>query len=110
MSRNGARYDPVPLGTTETTSKISSVSRKRVAGGTPIKEKDTAKYHTVPLEHGRSPSYASLVSRGTAGSGPTQNEPALITSKWGIGWRIPTLMLLTYFLGMRTKSRDIILC
>ena len=109
MSRNGARYDPVPLGTTETTSKISSVSRKTVGSGTPTKEKDTAKYHTVPLEHGRSPSYASLISRGTAGSGPTQNEPALITSKWGIGWTIPTLMLLNYFLGMRTNRRDSIL-
>lgn len=59
-------------------------------------EKNGIKYRTVPLETESYPSNVSLISREIAGSGPAQNEPTLITSSWGIGWKIPALMTANY--------------
>jgi hypothetical protein len=100
MSRNGTKYNPVPGGTATGISQISPIPRKTVGSGVLPNEKNGTNYHTVPLETERNPSYVSLISREIAGSGPAQNEPTLITSSWGIGWKIPALMTANYFLGM----------
>lgn len=49
----------------------------------------------------QSPSEPSLVSRTSDKSRPSNKEPALITSAWGIGWQTPTLMLSSYVLGKK---------
>jgi hypothetical protein len=53
----------------------------------------------------RSPNEPSPVSRTSDKSGPSTEEPALITSKWGIGWQTPTLMLSSYVLGTNFERK-----
>ncbi|KAK0118144.1 hypothetical protein ONS95_012450 [Cadophora gregata] len=48
----------------------------------------------------RSESEPSLPSRETVSFGPSNKEPALITSKWTIGWQTPTLMIASYALAL----------
>lgn len=41
----------------------------------------------------------TLNNYGTNSSGPSRKDPPAILSKWGIGWRTPSLMAICYFLG-----------
>lgn len=43
---------------------------------------------------------SSVTSRVTGVAGPSPKEPALITSKWGIGWQTLTGMIACYALGL----------
>ena len=52
----------------------------------------------------------SISSRGSGNSGPSQKEPASITSTWGIGWQTPTLMLSCYIIGEDGFTRGSATC
>ena len=108
MARNGPRYDPVPPGhgQSQSISEVSPNSRKSVGSGLSPNEKKGVKYQTVSLDTANDTSDVSLMSRKTASSGPSKNEPALITSKWGIGWQMPTLILACYTLGTRNLQKQ----
>lgn len=67
------------------------------------------RYDPVPPKHFRDRSIGSLKSRPSAKSGPSSDEPALITSTWGIGWQTPTLMILCYVLATSVAFTHLIL-
>lgn len=55
----------------------------------------------------RSESDPSLLSSNTGSLGPASKEPALITSKWTIGWETPTLMIASYAFGIHISPRRV---
>ncbi|KAG4440987.1 hypothetical protein IFR05_003551 [Cadophora sp. M221] len=57
----------------------------------------------------RSESDPSLLSRNTGSLGPSHKEPALITSKWTIGWQTPTLMIASYALALAIAIAHLLL-
>ncbi|KAH6669412.1 hypothetical protein B0J14DRAFT_598601 [Halenospora varia] len=54
----------------------------------------------VPPRPDWNSSRPTLNSYPTNSSGPSRKEAPAITSKWGIGWRTPTLMILCYILAL----------
>ncbi|KAH7319312.1 hypothetical protein BKA65DRAFT_99153 [Rhexocercosporidium sp. MPI-PUGE-AT-0058] len=57
----------------------------------------------------RNESDPSLLSRNTGSLGPSNKEPALITSKWTIGWQTPTLMIASYALALAIAIAHLLL-
>ncbi|KAH6711443.1 hypothetical protein BKA61DRAFT_676647 [Leptodontidium sp. MPI-SDFR-AT-0119] len=57
----------------------------------------------------RSESDPSLLSSNTGSLGPASKEPALITSKWTIGWETPTLMIASYAFALALAIAHLIL-
>ncbi len=64
------------------------------------------RYDPVPLNSARNASNPSLRSRSSANSGPSNKEPAFITSTWGIGWKTPALRMLDVLFGVEPSRSE----
>jgi len=99
---NSSRDPPVNFETPDRMGGTSPVSRKAMSAGVSSKEKSNVRSIALGAEN---PSYAPLQRNGVAGASLGQNEPALVTSTWGTGWRTPALMMANYCLGMKTSTK-----
>ncbi|KAL2063523.1 hypothetical protein VTL71DRAFT_5328 [Oculimacula yallundae] len=74
-----------------------------------LRSKHGQKPDLVSVQALRSESDPSLLSGNTGSSGPSNKEPALITSKWTIGWETPTLMVASYTFALAVAITHLIL-
>ncbi|CZT09487.1 uncharacterized protein RAG0_14244 [Rhynchosporium agropyri] len=63
----------------------------------------------VSVQDVRSDRDPSIVSRNSGSTGPSNKEPALIISKWTIGWQTPTLMIGSFAFALATAIIHLLL-